>query len=127
MSGKLAQKRADKEADIILTSLKKASEAAIATTLKQINDQLRADTPLMYHVAALLQNEEWKGVLRASIDGVEEGGDKPEPTASKRKLRAGSKKFSHLAKPENEIALYMYRLGFRSLVETGSGLRLALH
>ena len=117
MSGKLAQKRADKEADIILSSLRKASEAAISTTLKAITDELRSDTPLMYHVSALLQNEEWKGVLRASIDGVESSGDKPEPTASKRKLRAGSKKFSHLTRPASEIVLYMYRLCFRSLLE----------
>ena len=75
MAGKLAQRKADKEAEGILNSLKKASEAAIATTLKAITDQLRADTPLMYHVSALLQNEEWKGVLDAAAKG--EGGHRP--------------------------------------------------
>jgi len=100
MPCKLAAKRADKEADAIFSSLKKASEAAIATTLTAITDKLRGDTPLMYHVSALLQNEEWTGVLRASISGEDAqtaSGDQPvEPP--KKKLRQGTKKFVHLTR-----------------------------
>ena len=100
MPCKLAAKRADKEADAIFTSLKKASEAAIATTLNAITEKLRGDTALMYHVSALLANEEWTGVLKASSGGEDPqttSGDKPAEPVKKR-LRQGAKKFVHLTR-----------------------------
>ena len=95
--------RAEKEADVIVQSLRSAGEAAVATTLAGITDVLRANRPLMYHISALLHNEEWKSVLLASAlgDGQEAGegtpsGAKPEQG---QRLRAGVKKFEHLVRP----------------------------
>ena len=87
-----AQKEAEKEANAIVNSLSHASEAAISTTLTQIQEKLRNNVPLMYHMWALLHNEDWTAVLVASIDGR-----KPDPLAATgqapvRKLRSGMKK-----------------------------------
>ena len=96
--GKRAQKAADKEAAAILASLSKASHAAIETTRAGINKQLSGNIPLMYHIHALLNNDEWRGVLEASIHGHTDGksGEKPEDEEDDRKLRQGLKKFAHL-------------------------------
>ena len=89
--------RAEKEADVIMASLARASEAATATTLASITGTLRNNTPLMYHIHALLQNDEWRGVLEAAARGhaapVERSGDKPDKD---KKLRTNLKKFEHL-------------------------------
>ena len=89
--------KAEKEADIIIASLGRASEAATATTLATITETLRHNTPLMYHIAALLQNEEWRGVLEAAALGkarpTESSGEKP---VAEKKLRGNVKKFEHL-------------------------------
>ena len=93
-----AAKAADKEAEVIFKSLGKASEAAVETTLNSIVERLRGNTPLMYHIAAMLNNPEWTGVLEAAALGqavATSGGDKPD---TKRPLRSGAKKFSHLLK-----------------------------
>lgn len=100
--GKREAAKAEKEADVIVSSLRSAGEAAVATTLAGITDVLKANRPLMYHISALLHNEEWLGVLTASAMGDEQadplsppGGAKPEKA---QKLRANVKKFEHLAR-----------------------------
>ena len=102
MAGKPGAREAakvEKEADIIIARLGRASEAATATTLATITDTLRDNTPLMYHIAALLQNEEWKGVLEAAALGkaspTQSSGEKP---VAEKKLRGSVKKFEHLPK-----------------------------
>ena len=79
-----------------MSSLAKPSEAAIETTLSGIVDKLKSNVPLMYHIHALLNNEEWTGVLEASISGSvteQTCGEKPE---QEWKLRSNVKKLLHL-------------------------------
>ena len=96
-SGKRALKMADKEAEVILASMHRASEAAVETTLAGIVEKLKQNVPLMYHIAALLNNEEWTAVLEASLhsggQAPKASGDKPEKVW---KLRTALKKFGHL-------------------------------
>ena len=91
--------RAEKEADVIIQSLSRASESAVATTLASITQTLKMNVPLMYHIHALLENEEWRGVLTASAMGytgsTQDIGDKPAPP---RKIRTNVKKFEHLTR-----------------------------
>ena len=98
-------KRADKEADIIMQSLARASESAVATTLERITERLKNNVPLMYHINALLENDEWRGVLIASSQGFKGtniSGDKP---AAAKKLRANVKMFGHLVRPLFGVAM----------------------
>lgn len=93
-------KQAEKEAEAIVRSLQSAGEAAVATTLAGITKVLKENRPLMYHISALLHNDEWKGVLMASAMGMEEDQkDQASPCGDKpvvRKLRVGVKTFSNL-------------------------------
>ena len=94
--GKRVMMRAGKEAGVIMSSLAKASEAAIETTLNGIVDKLKSNVPLTYHILALLNNEEWTGVLEASISGSvteQTCGEKPD---KEWKLRSSVKKLLHL-------------------------------
>ena len=97
-SGSRAEKAADKEAAAILASLSRAGEAAIEQTVEDTVKILRADPGLLYHLNALLHNEEWKAVLRASAGAKPaESGEKPETEQPQgKRLRAGLKKFEHL-------------------------------
>jgi hypothetical protein len=94
--------KADKEADVIVQSLRSAGEAAVATTLAGICDVLKNNRPLLYHISALLHNPEWKGVLLARAMGENEGPESPGGPSSDakqpgvRKLRVGIKKFEQL-------------------------------
>ena len=94
-----AQKEAEKEANAIVNSLSHASEAAISTTLTQIQEKLRNNVPLMYHMWALLHNEDWTAVLVASIDGRKPDSLAATSQAPVRKLRSGMKKLFHLSRP----------------------------
>ena len=89
--------KAEKEADIIISSLARASEAATATTLVSITDTLKQNVPLMYHTHALLESEEWKAVLEAAAKGIASqpaaSGAKPDKD---KKLRGNVKKLEHL-------------------------------
>ena len=92
-----AEKAADKEAAAILASLSRAGEAAVEQTIEDTVKILRADPGLLYHLNALLHNEQWKEVLRASANPKVEGGDKPDAEKKQGKmLRATMKKFGHL-------------------------------
>ena len=96
-SNSRAEKAADKEAAAILASLSRAGEAAIEQTVEDTVKILRADPGLLYHLNALLHNEEWKAVLRASANPQKEGGDKPDADQELgKKLRITMKKFGHL-------------------------------
>ena len=97
-SNSRAEKAADKEAAAILASLSRAGEAAIEQTVEDTVKILRADPGLLYHLNALLHNEEWKAVLRASATSPPaESGEKPEAEQPQgKRLRAGLKKFEHL-------------------------------
>ena len=96
-SNSRAEKAADKEAAAILASLSRAGEAAIEQTVEDTVKILRADPGLLYHLNALLHNEHWKEVLRASATPKSEGGDKPEGDQEQgKKLRVTMKKFGHL-------------------------------
>jgi hypothetical protein len=88
---------AEKEAAAIIASLSRASDAAVETTLAGISEKLRNNVPLMYHINALLNNEEWTAVLEASISRValDNGSDKLE-SKKQWKLRSGLKKLVHL-------------------------------
>lgn len=97
--------KAEKQADMIVQSLRSAGEAAVATTLAGITDVLKENRPLMYHIHALLQNPEWKSVLQASAlgDDDDKSGDKPHSAAERKpvkdiKLRYNIKKFEHLTR-----------------------------
>ena len=90
------EKAANKEAEAVLASLSRAGEAAVTQTLDDIREVLKKDAPLMYHINALLHNQEWTAVLKASINGiaaVAASGDKP---GKGWRLRAGIRKFGHL-------------------------------
>lgn len=77
----------------MLRSLSRAGDAAIQTTLNAICDKLKNNVPLMYHISALLHNDEWTGVLEASIaGGGSSSGDKPETKNKSWKLRTVVKK-----------------------------------
>ena len=93
-------KAAEKEAELIIASLSRASDAAVETTLNSVTDKLRQNIPLMYHINALLNNEEWTAVLTSSIEGATsatgDSGDKPGSGKKVWKLRAGLKKLGHL-------------------------------
>ena len=94
-------KQAEKEAEAIVKSLQSAGEAAVATTLAGITKILKDNRPLMYHMSALLHNDEWKGVLMASALGQDEEKDPASPCGDKpavRKLRVGVKTFQHLSR-----------------------------
>ena len=74
-------KAAEKEAELNIASLPRASDAAVETTLMSVTETLRQNIPLMYHINALLNNEEWTAVLTSSIGGSGEqpdSGTKPE-------------------------------------------------
>ena len=89
--------KADKKANAILNSLKKASEAAVETTLTSINEKLKSNTPLMYHIHALLNNEDWTNALEASALGITSRcGDKP--VSKDKKLKKEIKKIKHLTR-----------------------------
>ena len=91
---------AEKEAELIIASLARASDAAVETTLNSVTEKLRQNILLMYHINALLNNEEWTGVLSSSIEGAPsasgDSGDKPASGKKVWKLRAGLKKLAHL-------------------------------
>ena len=92
-------KQAEKEAEAIVKSLQSAGEAAVATTLAGITKKLMQNRPLMYHISALLHNEEWSSVLVASAMGMDGEKDPASPCGDKpavRKLRVGVKTFQHL-------------------------------
>ena len=93
-------KAAEKEAELIIASLSRASDAAVETTLNSVTEKLRQNIPLMYHINALLNNEEWTAVLTSSIgsgQSAQEGsGDKPDSAKKAWRLRAGVKKLGHL-------------------------------
>ena len=92
-----AEKAADKEAAAILASLSRAGEAAVEQTIQDTVGILRQDPGLLYHLNALLHNEQWKEVLRASANPKTEGGDKPDGDHGQgKKLRTTMKKFGHL-------------------------------
>ena len=88
---------AEKEAEAIIASLSRASDAAVETTLASIADKLRNNVPLMYHIHALLNNAAWIAVLEASIKGValEKCSDKLD-TKKEWRLRSGARKLFHL-------------------------------
>ena len=90
--------KAEKTADAVIASLRSAGEAATATTLAAITKSLKTNTPLMYHIHALLQNDEGRAVLEASAYGGEEEVDLGDKPASQKQhpLRATLKKFEHL-------------------------------
>ena len=96
--------KAEKEADVVVQYLRSAGDAAVATTLAGITNVLKTNRPLMYHIHALLLNEEWKSVLMASATGhgEDEDGGSPssgaKPAKSHQKLRAKMQKFEHLAR-----------------------------
>ena len=92
-------KQAEKEAEAIVKSLQSAGEAAVATTLAGITKKLKENRPLMYHISALLHNEEWSGVLINSALGMDGEKDPASPCGDKpalRKLRVGVKTFQNL-------------------------------
>ena len=94
-------KQAEKEAETIVKSLQSAGEAAVATTLAGITKKLKENRPLMYHISALLHNEEWSGVLINSALGMDGEKDPASPCGDKpvlRKLRVGVKTFQHLSR-----------------------------
>ena len=95
-----ADKAADKEAAAILASLSRAGEAAIEQTLQDTVLILRADSALLYHLNALLHNEEWKGVLKASLNRAptDDRDSGEQPAKEGRKLRQGARKFKQLAR-----------------------------
>ena len=96
-SSSRAEKAADKEAAAILASLSRAGEAAVEQAIQDTVSVLRADPVLLYHLNALLHNEQWKEVLRASANPKTEGGDKPDGDQEQgKKLRTTMKKFGHL-------------------------------
>ena len=82
-SNSRAEKAADKEAAAILASLSRAGEAAIEQTVEDTVKILRADPGLLYHLNALLHNEEWKAVLRASATSETGSGEKPGASSSR--------------------------------------------
>ena len=94
--GKRDMMRADKEVVVIMASLAEASEAAIETTLNGIVDKLKSNVPLMYHIHALLNNEEWTGVLEASISGSVTDQTCGEKGEKEWKLRSNVKRLLHL-------------------------------
>ena len=107
--------RAEKEADVIMQSLQRASESVVATTLQGITDTLKGNVPLMYHIHALLQNDEWRGVLNASAHGIAaptQTGDKPAPA---KKLKVNLKKFEHLSRHLS----FFFVLGFKRTLFPG--------
>ena len=95
--------KAEKEADVVVQSLRSAGEAAVATTLAGITNVLKSNRPLMYHIHALLHNEEWKSVLLASAlgEGEAEGSGTPrgaKPDKKSQRLRATVRKFEQLVR-----------------------------
>ena len=98
-------KAADKEAELIIASLSRASDAAVETTLQSITDKLKLSPPLMYHINALLNNAEWTAVLTSSIGGgqgaQDDCGDKPGSGKKAWRLRAGMKTLAHLDRQDN--------------------------
>ena len=87
--------KAVKTADAVMASMRSAGEAATATTLAGITQMLKANTPLMYHIHALLQNDEWRAVLEASAFGVDEEVEFDDAKKGT-PLRATIKKIDHL-------------------------------
>ena len=83
----------------------RASDAAVETTLVSITEKLKMSPPLMYHINALLNNEEWTVVLTYSIprgQGAQDDcGDKPGSGKKAWRLRAGMKKLAHLDRQDN--------------------------
>ena len=110
-----AEKAANKEAEAVLKSLSRAGDAAVAQTLDDIREILKKDAPLMYHINALLHNEEWTAVLKASINGiaaVAASGDKP---GKGWRLRAGIRKFGHLDRRVMQLLCYSKQLRQRDV------------
>jgi hypothetical protein len=94
-------KQAEKEADVVIASLSRAGDAAISQTLEDICDKLKGNPPLMYHINALLHNDEWTGVLQSSIAGEAATAAAAAATSQKTKvwnLRVAVKKFCHLSR-----------------------------
>jgi hypothetical protein len=99
-------KAAEKEADAVLASLARAGDAAISQTLKDICEKLKGNTPLMYHINALLHNQEWTAVLESNIAGNSETPDAATSQKPKKewKVRSNVKKLSHL--PRHFICIF---------------------
>ena len=86
-----------KEADVVIVSLSRAGEAAVSHTLNDICEILRRNPPSMYHINALLHNEEWTAVLMSSI---ENHGSEASPSCGEKlgkvwRLRQTINKFGH--------------------------------
>ena len=93
------QMKAEQEVEVIMKSLARAGESAVATTLAAITQRLEANTPLMYHIHALLENDEWRGVLDASARGSTNPAtsqQEKDAKAAEKKLRTTTKYFDHL-------------------------------
>ena len=90
--------KAEQEADAVVRSLSQACESAVATTLSSITKVLRDNVPLMYHINALLENDEWRAVLEASANGrsmyITE--EKAKAPVAEKKLKSNTKRFEHL-------------------------------
>ena len=106
--GARAQAKAEKEADDVQRALCLASQGAIDTCLANINEKLRSNVPLMYHLGALLQNEEWTATLLNSVPSTmatANSGDKPGSNKNEKPkmLLASVKKLKDLGR---HIAIY---------------------
>ena len=110
-AGKRDVLKAEKEADLVVQSLRSAGDAAVATTLAGITTVLSKNRPLMYHIHALLNNEECRNVLQASALGEAEEEAAGSPSGAKPdkgpKLRAGLTKFEQLRR--RSLSTYLRR------------------
>lgn len=100
--------KAVKTADAVMASMRSAGEAATATTLAGITQMLKANTPLMYHIHALLQNQAWRAELEASANGPSDRKNDSgvlRPSHKQTLLQCRIKRFEHLRKTPHQISL----------------------
>ena len=98
-----AEKAAEKEASAIVASLARAGTAAVEQAVKELVETLRGDPALLYHINALLHNPEWRGVLKASMSGPENGEKPEQENDSGKKVRVTIKKFWQLPRHKGGV------------------------
>ena len=113
--------KAGKTADAAIASLRRAGEESRASALLDIMTDLQINSVVMYHIHALLQNQEWRAELEASANGPSDGENDSgvlHPSHKQTLLQGRIKRFEHLRKTPHQLSL----LG--QITETWAGMEI---
>jgi hypothetical protein len=106
MSGKRAAAMLEKEADMVVSSLAKAADAAVEATKDHIDGVLQNNRPLMFLLSGMLRNKEWIGILEQSLVMSPAAASQVEGEEKKTvvwKMRTGLQTMEHLKRQSGSL------------------------